>query len=83
MGFTVPLGSLPRAMSSYPTFSPLPSKEGRLFSAALAVKAPHKRPARVYRTLKIRCGIVPCGVRTFLYWQNQQRSPAPLKPVGE
>ena len=84
MGFTVPLGSLRERWALTPPFHPYPPKKGGLFSAALAVKASSQTPCpRVSNPEDPLRGIVPCGVRTFLYWQNQQRSPAPLKPVGE
>ena len=48
------------AVGSYPTFSPLPSEEGGMFSVALAVNS------YLSEFPPLSWGILPCDVRTFL-----------------
>ena len=56
------------AVGSYPTFSPLLPGRSGLFSVALAVNLPLRKPPLFPR------GILPYDVRTFLSPANMQAS---------
>ena len=56
------------AVSSYPTFSPLPPERGGSFSVALAVNSLSNESPPLSR------GILPCDVRTFLSGSRKERS---------
>jgi hypothetical protein len=74
MGFTLPARITPSAVRSYRTFSPLPllrpnRNSGGIFSVALSVKLALSESPRPL------AGMLPCGDRTFLPMNGQNRPP--------